>query len=404
MAGYKYQAIDTEGRVQTGVLEEDSLRQARLALRERGLIPLNVNSLAATPTQQSVVGGLRRRLSGGELVLITRQFATLAEAGLTVEEILNTLIEQAESDYLRHFLASVRGEVLAGQTLARAFAKFPNIFPEFYRTLVDAGERSGQLDKVMLRLADYTEARLALRQKVGLAFIYPGIVTVVALAVVAGLLTYVVPQVIGVFENSQQTLPLLTRGLLALSDFLVRYGIILLAAILLAGWLGRRLLQLPANRFAFHLLLLRLPLAGRLLRTVNTARLSSTLAILVDSGVPLLVALEASIGVVNNLPMQNALKDAQRRVQEGGSLSRALAASKMFPPIMINLIASGEASGQLGDMLARIARQQTQQLETQVSTLTGILEPVMILIMGVIVLIIVLAILLPIFELNQLVR
>lgn len=404
MAGYKYQAIDSHGRVQSGVLEEDSLRQARLTLRERGLIPLDVNSLAESQNKQSVVGGFKRRLSSNELVLITRQFATLAAAGLTIEEILNTLIEQADSAYMRQFLASVRSEVLAGQTLARAFAKFPTIFPSFYQTLVDAGERSGQLDKVMLRLADYAEARQALRQKVGLAFIYPAIVTSVALLVIVGLLTYVVPQVVGVFENTQQTLPLLTRALLALSDFLARFGVWLILLIIAAIWAGRRILRVPSYRFRYHLLLLRLPILGNLLRTLNTARLSSTLAILVDSGVPLLVALEASAGVVSNLPMRAALQSAERMVREGGSLSRGLASSKMFPPIMIHLIASGEASGKLGDMLTRIARQQTQQLEGQINILTGILEPAMILIMGVIVLLIVLAILLPIFELNQLVR
>lgn len=405
MAGFKYQALDASGKTHSGVLEEDSARQARLTLRSRGLVPLQVEVVSEKPAAGTrATPRLRRGLSTAQLSLLTRQLATLSGANLTVEEILNTLIEQAESQYVKQVLAGVRGEVLAGQTLARAMSRFPSVFPELYRTLVDAGERSGQLAKVMLRLADYTEERQALRQKVGLAFIYPAIVSIVAILVVTGLVTYVVPQVVGVFQNTRQALPLLTRALIGFSGFLRATGIFWLAGIVAGVWLFARALRQPALRMQFDRFLLRVPVVGRLIRGINTARLASTLAILVGSGVPLLTALQAGVGVVSNLPMRRAVEDAEKRVREGASLSRSLAQSKLFPPLMVHLIASGEASGTLGNMLERAAAQQTQEMEGNVATLTSLLEPMLILVMGVVVLVIVLAILLPIFELNTLVK
>ncbi|MBA2350482.1 MAG: type II secretion system inner membrane protein GspF [Burkholderiales bacterium] len=405
MAGFRYEAIDALGKVRRGVVEVDSPRQARQTLREQGLIAVEVHALTqATLSTGGQQFRLRRGLPTAQLSLLTRQFATLSSANLTVEQTLNALIEQAETQFLRQVLAGVRGEVLAGQTLARAMSKFPDVFPELYRTLIDAGERSGQLAEVMLRLADYTEERQALKQKVGLAFIYPVIVTVVAVAVVLGLLTYVVPQVVAVFINTNQSLPLLTRALIALSDFMRDTGVFWLVGLVAGTFVFRRSLREPAMRHRFHLFLLRLPLFGKLIRGMNTARLASTLAILVGSGVPLLTALQAGVGVVSNLPMRKALEEAERMVREGGSLSRSIGRSKMFPPLMVHLIASGEASGRLDNMLERAAKQQTQEMENQVAALTSLIEPILILVMGVVVLIIVLAILLPIFELNTLVR
>ncbi len=406
MAGFKYQAMDASGKLKKGVLEVDSLRQARANLRDGGLIPLEVEALAqqeqkaGAPKQRFV----RRRISASDLSLITRQFATLIGSGLTVEQTMNALIEQAESEQQRQILAGIRGEVLAGNTLAASMGQYPQVFPELYRTLVRAGEQSGQLSEVLSRLANYTEDSQALRQKVTLAFVYPGIISLVALAVITGLLTYVVPQVVEVFRNTNQTLPLLTRLLIGLSDFLRTTGIFWVIALVIGLWLFSRALRAEPFRLRFHQFLLRLPVIGRLIRGINTARLASTLAILTGSRVPLLSALQAGVGVMNNLPMKNALDAAQKMVREGAPLSRALASSKMFPPVMVHLIASGEASGKLDTMLERVAVQQTREIETRVATLTALLEPVLILTMGVMVLIIVLAILLPIFELNQLVK
>lgn len=405
MAAFRYEAYDAAGRLKKGVLEADTARQLRARLREQGLLVAEVATVSeATMARGSNRWHWRRGLSGTQLSLVTRQFATLLAAGLPVEQTLNALIEQADTDYQRQVLAGVRGEVLAGHSLARALHKYPRVFPELYVTLVAAGEQSGRLGEVMERLADYTESHQALRQKVGLAFIYPAIVTLVAGTVVLGLLTYVVPQVVSVFQNTNQTLPWLTRALIGLSDFLRASGWLWLIAIAVAIWAARRALRLPPTRLRFHRWLLRLPLVGALVRGVNSAQLASTLAILVGSGVPLLAALQAGAGVVNNLPMRQAVGEAARKVREGGSLSRALAAAKLFPPMLVHMIASGEASGRLVHMLERAAAQQSREMENRVMGLTSLLEPLLIVVMGVVVLVIVLAILLPIFEMNQMVR
>ncbi len=407
MAGFRYQALDSTGRVHKGVLETDSQRQVRAMLREQGLTAIEVEGL----TQQSDAPGKistrkasRRKLSIAQLSLLTRQFATLLGASLTVEQTMNALIEQADNQFIRQVLAGVRGEVLAGQTLARAMGQFPRVFPELYRTLVEAGEKSGQLSKVMYRLADYTEDRQSLQRKTTTAMVYPAVVSVVAILVVTGLLTYVVPKVVAVYANSKQVLPLLTRVMISLSDFLVATGIYWLIALIAGGWLFARALRQPAIRMRFDRFVLKLPVIGRLVRGVNTARLGSTLAILVSSRVPLLTALQAGVGVVSNLPMKHALIETEKLVREGGSLSRSLASTKMFPPVMVHLIASGEQSGKLDEMLERVASSQAQEIESRVSTLTSLLEPMLMLVMGVVVLLIVIAILLPIFELNTLIK
>lgn len=401
MAAFNYEALDARGQRQRGVLESDNARQARSTLRERGLLPVEVTPIE---TEKSVRRTRDRRLRTAELSLMTRQLATLFDAGLPVEASLNAAIEQSASPRVKELLAGVRANVLAGESLGAAMRAYPHAFPEIYSTLVAAGEHSGNLGVVMLRLADYLDDWHALQTKVALAFIYPAIISLVALAVVIGLLTYVVPQVVTVFESSGQTLPWLTRALMAVSEF-VRNGawawLVLIVGLVIVV---RRLYRVPRWREKFDRRLLALPVIGPLQRAVNTARVASTLAILVGGGVPLLNALQAAGGVLSNAPMRNALENALRGVREGSSLARALAASREFPPLMVHLIANGESSGRLETMLDRVARQQTRELEARVAVLTAVLEPALILVMGLFVLLIVLAILLPIFEMNQLVR
>ena len=405
MSGYKYEALGPDGKVRRGVLESDNPRHARAQLREQGLLPVEVDAIAQHEAEGSIARRVRRRrLGAAALALLTRQLATLLGAGLTVEQALNALIDQSERDAERQILAAVRGDVLAGQPLARALGRHPAAFPEVYVTLVDAGERSGRLADVLARLADYTEEREQLRGKVGLAFVYPLLVTIVAVTVVTGLLVYVVPQVVQVFQNTNQQLPFLTRALIGLSHFLRVYGGLVVIALVAAVVAIRAALAVPRLRALWHARLLRLPIVGALARGLNTARLAATLAILVGSRVPLLTSLRAGAGVVSNLPMKHALEEAAARVQEGASLSRSLGASHLFPPLMVHMVASGEASGRLGEMLERTATQSTRELERRIAAFVALLEPLLILAMGGIVLVIVLAILLPIFELNQIVR
>jgi len=405
MAAYEYQALNTQGNVIKGVLEGDAERQIRSALRDKGLTPLQVSIIdQRSESKRSGHFSFRRGIPSSELALITRQFATLIHAGLTIEECLDALVEQTESARTRAVLAGVRASVLEGQSLARSLALFPESFPDIFRSMVDAGEQSGKLDEVLERLADYTENRQALQQKVMLAFIYPALVTLVASAVVVGLLVYVVPQVTRVFENTGQTLPLMTRALISISTFLQVGGWWWLGLITAAIVSARIALREPHLRRRWHELLLRLPLVGRLLRGTNAARLASTLGILTASGIPLLTAMQSAVQVVTNLPMRSAVEDALRQVREGGSLARSLGKTKLFPPLVIHLISSGEATGKLDTMLQRASEAQTRELENWVRALTALLEPVLILVMGCIVLFIVLAILLPIFEMNQLIK
>lgn len=406
MSGYKFEALDSTGRLKKGVLEADSERQARQSLREQDMVALQVQALLDTgsSTVQKKVTGWRRGLSSSQLSLLTRQLANLIGAGLTIEETLNALIEQAENERSRQILAGIRGQVLAGQPLSRAMKDHPHVFPPIYLALVRAGEESGQLNQVLQRLADHIEERHAMRQKVILAFLYPAVITVVALLVVGGLLTYVVPQVVAVFRDSHQTLPWLTRALIGLSDFLRATGVFWLAGLVLATVTARRALRNEAIKFRFHRFLLNLPLTGRFMRDADAARLAGTLSILANSGVPLLAALQAGAGVVSSLPLRHAVEEAARAVREGVSLSRALGHARLFPPAMIHLIASGEASGKLGQMLDQSARQQGQMMAQRLAMLTGLLEPLLILAMGGVVLVIVLAILLPVFEMNQLIK
>ncbi len=405
MSGFEYSALEATGRETRGVIEADTERHARSLLRERGLAPLTVESIRAAAAQS----GRRERfsrpgLSRKGLALVTRQFATLVRAGLTIEEGLNVLIEQTESAGARTLFAAVRARVLEGQSLSHSLAEFPNAFPQIYRAMIEAGEHSGRLGDVLERLADYTENRESLHDKIMIAFIYPALVTIVACLVIGFLLVYVVPQVTRVFANLGQTLPLATRILIAISDFARASGAFWLAGLVLAFIAARLLLRDESRRRRWHGWLLRVPLVGRLTRSVNAARFADTLGILTSSGVPLLASLQSAAAVLSNLPMRAAVDEAVRRVREGGALAPALGAAKLFPPLVIHLIASGEATGRLDTMLARAAEAQSRELENWIRGLTALLEPLLILAMGVVVLFVVLAILLPIFEMNQLVR
>ncbi|MEC9407964.1 MAG: type II secretion system inner membrane protein GspF [Abyssibacter sp.] len=402
MAAFEYKAIDRRGRQQKGLMEADTARQVRQQLRDNGLMPTDVREVAEASGSQ----GLRsaRGFSSSELALFTRQLATLLRSGLPLEEALSAVAEQTESKKVKRTTLGVRASVLEGHTLAHALAAFPGAFSTLYLATVEAGEHSGHLDLILERLADYVESRQQMQQKIVLASFYPAILSLVAVLVVVLLLTFVVPQVVDVFSSIDQELPALTRGMIATSDFLRAQWWLLLGGIaaIALGWslLKRR----ESFRFRVDAARLRLPLIGRLARGLNTARFTRTLSILTGSGVPMLDALKICEQVVSNLPMREAITHATRRVREGESISKSLAASGLFPPIAVHLIASGEQSGKLDEMLDRAAVHQEREVETLVAGLMGVFEPLLILTMGGFVLMIVLAILLPIFELNSLVQ
>jgi len=401
MGAFEYAALDKTGRTRKGVLEGDTPKQVRQQLREQGFTPLSITEVVRSATQR------KRRyvpVNATDLALLTRQLATLVRSGLPLESALQAISEQTEKPRLKSMLLSVRSRVLEGHSLAEGLGDFPNVFPSVYRATVAAGEQSGHLDVVLERLAEYTENRQLIRQKTLLALFYPALLTSVSILVVIGLLAYVVPQVVQVFSNINQELPWLTRALITLSDFLRAYGLWLLFLVILIVMGLRYSLRFEKSLVIFHRLLLHIPLLSRLERGTNVARFTRTLSILIESGVPMLEALQITAQVLSNLLIRQATVEATQKVREGSSLHNALKHSGLFPPMTVYLIASGESSGHLEQMLERAAIMQERELEALIGVLLGLFEPLLILLMGGIVLTIVLAILMPIFELNQLIR
>ncbi len=406
MPAYRYEAVDQLGATSKGMLHAESPRAARSDLRARGLLPIAVHAIAAQVNSHAniLVRLFSERLSTNELALFTRQLASLLEAGLPLEQAFSALLEQAERPYMRDLIAAIRAEVMGGASLSDALSRHPRDFADIYRALVASGEHIGQLSGVLSRLADFVERRNALIQKIRLAFTYPAIVTAVAFTIVIFLLTYVVPQIVSVFENSKQKLPFLTIAMLAISDLFRHWGwlLVLILAAFFFAW--RNALRDPVVRMRWHRWLLGAPFYGRFERSLNTSRFASTLAITISSGVPILRALRTSRDTLSNAAMREQVEDATASVREGMSLARALAVHPYFPPMLIHMIRAGEVTGELPVMLNRAAQMQEQDLERRALTIASLLEPILILTMGVLVLLIVLAVLMPIIEINQLVR
>ncbi len=404
MGAFEYVAMDESGKQSKGLLEGDTPKHVRQLLRDRNLFPVSVTEVAQKEARRQRSFSLRKGMSSAELALITRQLASLSQSGLPLEEALLAVAQQNDQPRTKSILLGVRSKVMEGHALADGLSEFPQAFPELYRATVAAGEQSGHLDVVLERLADYTEARQELRQRITNALVYPIALVVMAVGIISFMLATVVPKIVTVFENTAAELPPLTSGLIATSDFLRDHWGLLIIGLGLAAYGAWWVLQQETPRRRFHAVLLRLPIIGRLTRGVNTARFTRTLSILAGSGVPILEALKISAEVVENLPMRDAIIEATLRVREGASISKSLAASKLFPPMMIHLVSSGEAGGRLEEMLTRAATGQEREVDGLIAALLGILQPLLIVIMGAIVLTIVLAILLPIFEINNLIR
>jgi len=407
MGAFEYVAVDAAGRDRKGVIEGDTARHVRQLLREQALLPVEVKEVVeqdTSTTRRRLTFRFQRGLSAADLALVTRQLATLVKSGLPLEEALLAVSQQTDKPRVHSTILGVRSKVMEGHTLADGLKDFPSSFPEIYRATVAASEQSGHLDAVLERLADYTDNRQQMRSRTLSAMLYPVMLFVVCVAIVFFLLVSVVPKVVDVFRTSDAQLPLLTQLLITGSDFMRQYGIWLMIGIVAAGYLFTRWLRVEANRRRWHHFLLRLPLIGKVVRGSNTARFARTLSTLTSSTVPVLEALRISSEVVTNLPMRAAVADAAVRVREGAPIGRSLGVSKLFPPMMIHLISSGESSGELDTMLERSAVHQERELDSILQAVVSLLGPLMILVMGGLVLLIVLAMLLPIFELNQLVK
>lgn len=406
MAAFAYKAIDSKGRNKSGVLEGDNARQIRQQLREKGLVPFSVDQVAEKNkgSESSGFTLFRPKISASDLALLTRQLATLVESALPIEEALLAVAEQCEKQRHKNMMMAVRSKVVEGHGLAFAMSEFPSVFDELYRAMVAAGEKSGHLDTVLNRLADYTEKRQQTRSQISQALIYPFIMLFFAVGIVVLLLTVVVPKIVGQFDHMGQDLPAMTKFMIAISEWLQSYGVFLVIFIAVLVLVAKHLLKQKVLRLKYHKFLLRLPLIGKVNRGLNTARFARTLSILTASAVPLLEAMSIASDVLENLHIKGAVADASVNVKEGSSLRAALDNTKLFPPMMMHMIASGEKSGELQSMLGRAADNQDREFESLIGVSLKVFEPMLIVSMAGVVLFIVLAILQPILALNNLVN
>ncbi len=399
MGAFEYKALDVSGRQKRGTLQGDTERQIRQLLREQKLTPLQVK-----PVNSSVNKTSSLSINTKELALITRQLASLIDAAIPLEDALHTTAEQADKRHIKRLLVALRSRVMEGHSLSKSMQEFPKAFPTIYYASIAAGEQAGHLASILLKLADHAETREELGRRTLIALIYPAFITFAALAVVTGLLVYVVPQVVDVFTSLNQQLPWLTTALIALSSWLDAYGIYFLITVSISLFVFTLSMRQPPFRMLIHRLLLFIPILKNLIRAINSSRFSATLSILTTSGVPVVQALTIASQVITNLPIRHAVEQATAQIREGSSIHKALASSAYFPPMIIQLIASGERSGQLDSMLARAASITEKEVTTTLDAFMAIIEPALILLVGILVLLIVLAILLPIFDINQLIQ
>ncbi|GAB7218975.1 type II secretion system inner membrane protein GspF [Vibrio comitans] len=402
MAAFEYKALDVKGRQKKGVIEGDNARQVRHRLKEQGLMPVEITETKAKQ-EAAKSKGFQRGISTPDLALLTRQLSTLVQAGMPLEECLRAVAEQSEKARIRSMLVSVRSKVVEGYTLADSMREYPAIFDDLFCAMVAAGEKSGHLDAVLERLADYAEKRQQLRSKLQQAMIYPIMLTLIAVGVIGFLLATVVPKIVDQFIQMGQKLPTSTQILINASDFVQDYGVLLVGTILVLIVGTKILLRKPALRLSWDQKVLKVPVIGRVARGLNTSRFARTLAICSASAIPLLDGMRVAAEVMGNKFFKKQVFEASDKVREGASLRHSLQQSKLFPPMMLHMIASGEQSGELEQMLTRAADNQDQDFESQVNLALGIFEPLLIVFMAGIVLFIVVATMMPLLELNNLV-
>ena len=413
MSAYSFEALDANGQTRKGVIDADTAKAARGLLRAQALVPLAVESVsgsvAADGTQAATGFGrqvlwARPVFNTTGLAIWTRQIAGLVAAGLPLERALTALADEAEDEKQRNLVAALRAEVNAGSSFAKALAQHPREFSEIYCAVIGAGEQSGSLGLVLERLADDLEERQALKAKLVGAALYPAIVTLVAIAIVLFLVSYVVPQVAAVFAGTKRTLPFLTVAMLAISGFVRTYGWLVLIALVLIAIGARFALANEVFRQKFDAAWLQIPLIGRLARGYNAARFTSTLAMLASAGVPILKALQAAAETLGNRAMRADALDALVLVREGAPLASAMAQKKRFPGLVAMFARLGEQTGQLPLMLQRASVQLSAEVQRRAMALATLLEPLLIVTMGLVVMLIVLAVLMPIIQLNQLMK
>lgn len=402
MAAFEYKALDARGKNKKGIIEADTVKQVRQQLREKGMVPIEVNP-AAQKENRKGGGFFQPKIAASDLALITRQLSTLVQSALPIEAAILAVAEQCDKPRLKSMMMAVRAKVVEGYSLAEGLGEFPHIFDNLFCSMVAAGEKSGHLDQVLERLADYTEQRQQMKSKMISAMTYPIILTVFAVGVISLLLATVVPKIVGQFVKMGQALPDTTQFLISASDFIIAYGIYITVIFLLTIVGIQRLLTKPKMRLKYDKMLLSLPIIGGVAKGVNTARFARTLSILTSSAVPLLEGMMISGRVLENTYIKAAIVEAAARVREGAALKVSLENTKLFPPMMLHMIASGEKSGELEQMLGRAADNQDRDFEMRIGIALKVFEPVLVLTMAGMVLFIVMAILQPILNMNSMV-
>ena len=406
MPRYRFEALTYAGKSERGSVEAESTRAVRQTLMAKQLVPVTIELETEWGQQPFWTKWFSQNkpLSRADLAVITKQVAILVRSGVQIDEALSVLAEETSQAHVKTVLQAVVSELRAGLPLSRAIAGQPQSFDPLYQGVVGAAEQSGKMGQVLTQLAEFLEKRQALKQKAMGALAYPIMLTGVAFMIVLFLMTYVVPQIARVFQSSKQALPFSTRFILALSDFMVNWGWLLLALIVAGFFYGRRALAKEDIRLKFDRILLNFPLLGPLLLGFETARFANTMAMLVSANVPILTALHSARSTLSNSVLRAAIDSTEIRLREGATLARALGSQGVFSPILIHLIRSGEASGKLGEMLKYGAENAELESEQKTKIFTSLLEPLLILVMGLMVLGIVMAVMQPILEMNSGVR
>ncbi len=430
MAVYEYTALDKKGRSAKGVIEADSQKQAKTKLKSQGVFVTKISesrtgrtqsakeksadkAAAASSTlgerlealsQKNLLQQFRDRIALQDVVIFSRQLATLLSAHLPLVQSLNALSEQTENPALRRVVTEVKDQVNEGSSLATAMRKHPKVFPPLYTNMIQSGESSGSMDVVCRRLADFLESQLSLNRKVSGAMIYPAILILLATTVVAFMMTAVMPKILTIFESQGQSLPLPTRVLQAISNGMMHWWWL----VLILGGAGfysfRKWKETPRGHEAFDTFMLKVPVFGLLIRKVAIARFTRTLSTLLTSGITILQALDITKNVLNNVVLENAIAKARESISEGSSIAGPLKASGVFPPIVTHMVLVGEQSGELEQMLLKVADTYDDEVSQTISTLTTLLEPVIIVIMAVVILLIVIAVLLPIIQMTSAIK
>ena len=396
METFKYKGINSSGQLKSGIIKSENLRTAKNSLKKQGLFLQEIESKSKIKQQQTL-SFISKNVKTKNLAIFTRLFSTLLRANVPIVESLDSIAQQTPDPYLASCIKSIKDQITEGKAFYQAIGKYPRVFDSIYVSLCEAGEMSGKLDVVLLRLADLTEKRASITNKVRMGLFYPGLLFFFTISIVVALFTYVIPKVAELFEDNSK-LPWATTITLKISHFLIQYWLSLLIGSVLLFILFLRWKKTKSGKFIWDHVALRFPIIGKILKLSDISLFSRTLATLLYGGVPVLQAMDIVRNVVKNEHIRQAIQQARDNIKEGESIAHPLNRSGQFPPTVIQMIQVGEKSGNLEHMLEQISESYDRQLEIEVSTLTALLEPIMIILMGCIIAFVVFSVMLPMLE------